>query len=69
MKKQSLNYKMLAFVLVVVLTFQSLHSINSHTYTTGFDNLHDERFGAYICVFASGHLSHFSYNCGKAFHL
>lgn len=42
MKKRSIIYKITAFILILVFTFQSLHSINSHAYTISVDNYHYE---------------------------
>jgi len=48
MKTFSLKYKLLAFLIVILLTFKSLHSINSHTYTSGVVSYHhvDGCFGS-----------------------
>ena len=40
MRKFSARYKILALLLVVAFTFQSMESINSHTYKTGVDSYH-----------------------------
>ncbi len=36
----SLVFKLLAFILVMTFTFQSLHSINEHTYSTKGASIH-----------------------------
>ncbi|WP_178985533.1 hypothetical protein [Winogradskyella helgolandensis] len=40
MKKLSIKYKIAAVLLVLAFTFQSMESINSHTYKTGVDSYH-----------------------------
>jgi hypothetical protein len=40
MKKYSVSSKIIAFVLVFAFTFQSMESINSHTYKIGVDSYH-----------------------------
>lgn len=66
MKKTGLKYKVFAIVLTVAFTFQSLHSINSHAYTTGFDNLHSACPPLVQCCFGSP-INHIAYVCGKAY--
>ncbi|WP_397362674.1 hypothetical protein [Olleya sp. R77988] len=66
MKQFSLKIKILAFVLAIAFTFQSLYSINSHTYSTGFENFHED---CDFSCFPSNNLSHFSYDCGQSFHI
>ena len=64
MKKTPFIYKILAFVLVVAFTFQSLHSINSYTNTTGIQNLHRACPPLVCCNGTKGPVNHLSYNCG-----
>lgn len=40
MKTFSLKYKIIAFLLVLAFTFQSMESINSHSYSTGINSYH-----------------------------
>jgi len=49
MIKFPLKHKILAIVLALVFTFQSMESINGYTYTTGVDSYHYKYgcFGAY----------------------
>lgn len=69
MKKVSLKFKCIGLILVLALTFQSLHSINSHSYTAGFDNFHHVNTGVFTCFFAGTQPTHSSYLCGQSFHL
>lgn len=62
MKTLSLKYKLVALVLVLAFTFQSMESINSHTYTTGIYNIHSHFTVG--CLFSSlGNNFHMSFNC------
>ena len=49
MKKFSLKYKIVALLLVLAFTTQSMETINSHTYKVGVDSYHYECgcFGCY----------------------
>ena len=58
MKKFSIPYKISAALLVLAFTFQSMESINSHTYSTGFDSYHY----AYSC-FAGKIPTHLAIHC------
>jgi hypothetical protein len=40
MRKFSVTYKIMALVLIFAFTFQTLESINSHTYKVGVDSYH-----------------------------
>lgn len=40
MKTFSLKYKLVALMLVFAFTFQTMESINEHTYSTGINNYH-----------------------------
>ena len=48
-KKFPFKFKLIAFVMIITFTFQSLHSINSHTYTAGVDNFH-YTCGCFSCL-------------------
>lgn len=67
MKQFKLRYKLFVIIIALVFVFQSLSEINSHTYTTGFSNVHTYCPQGITCCF--GIPSHMSYECGKAFHL
>lgn len=67
MQKVSLKYKIVAFLLVLAFTFQTMESINSHTYSIGLSNFHEECPEGMICCFGS--LYHSIYKCGKVVHL
>lgn len=70
MKKTPFIYKILAFVLVVAFTFQSLYSINSHTYKTGLSNYHTNPFIKMSCLGLDlNYQPHYIKDCGKSFHL
>ncbi len=62
----SLRYKVVAFGLILLLTFQSLHQINSYTYSTGISSFHRDHIN--YC-FIGGYSSHSMYNCGETFHI
>lgn len=68
MERFKLQHKIVAIILILVFSFQSLHQINSHTYTIGFENFHYKCPDGITCCFGIP-LSHSSYNCGKTFHL
>jgi len=59
MKKFSIQYKIVAIILVFAFTFQSLESINSHTYsTTNYNTVYI--CGPHFCTDLSpAHLSYF----------
>ena len=59
-KRLPLRFKLLAFVLAISFTFQTLHSINQHTYKTGVDNYH------YLNGFAGCFPIHLSVNCSSS---
>lgn len=40
-KQLPLKYKIIAFLMIIIFSFNSLHSINWHTYTTGVNSFHD----------------------------
>ncbi|REE07817.1 hypothetical protein DFQ09_11011 [Winogradskyella pacifica] len=67
MKKLSIKYKITAALLVLAFTFQSMESINSHTYSAGLSNFHAECPKRITCCF--GHSYHSIYNCGNATHI
>ncbi|WP_299886599.1 hypothetical protein [uncultured Lacinutrix sp.] len=58
MKLFSLKYKVTAIILAFTFVSLSLHSISSHTYTTGIDNYHYEP-NCHIGAFKT----HLSQNC------
>lgn len=58
MKKFSLKYKVLAFILIMIFTIRTLESINSHTYGTGIYNLH----ATHSCIIF-GNTTHMNFNC------
>ena len=69
MKKSSIKIKSVAFIIITLLIFQSLNTINNHTYSTGFSNFHyNECPDGLTCCFGNT-ASHSSYICGKAFHI
>ncbi|MGR7814144.1 hypothetical protein [Lacinutrix undariae] len=57
--KSSLTYKITALILVCFFSFQSMSKINTHTYTTGVDNIHIHYGG---CLFSQISM-HASYHC------
>lgn len=61
MKKFSLKYKLVAFVLIMSFTFQSMETINSHTYTTGVDTLHHHYVMS--CFGFNSNPVHMNFNC------
>ena len=67
MKSFSLKYKIVALLLVLAFTFQTMESINSHTYATGLSNFHEDCPKGMTCCF--GHSYHSIYKCGKANHI
>jgi len=67
MKTFSLKYKIIAFLLVLAFTFQSLNSFNWHMYGTGISTFHEDRIEGIIPCF--GHSYHTIYKCGKTLHL
>lgn len=67
MRKFSHKYKFVALLLVLAFTFQSLESINNHTYSTGLSNFYEECPEGITCCF--GHSYHSIYKCGKANHI
>lgn len=68
MKKFSIRFKIVGLILALAFVFQSLQSINRHTYTVGFENFHYKCPDGLYCCFGIP-FSHSSYNCGKAFHI
>jgi len=63
MKKFSITYKIIALVLVLAFTFQSMESINSHAYKTGVYNIHNH-FEMSCFSFLNNHnLIHMNFNC------
>lgn len=42
LKTRILSYKICAFIIASVFVFNSLHEVNSHTYSTGIDSYHYE---------------------------
>ncbi|WP_296316751.1 hypothetical protein [Winogradskyella sp. UBA3174] len=66
MKKFLIKDKIFALVLVIAFTFQSMGSINSHTYTTGISSFHENCPTGITCCF--GHSYHTIYQCGTPSH-
>ncbi|WP_458626294.1 hypothetical protein [Winogradskyella sp. PC D3.3] len=63
MKKISLQYKIIALLLVLTFTFQSMETINNHTYNIGVDNYH------YQCGCFGCYPTHLSMTCtSKKYH-
>ncbi len=67
MKQFKLYHKIFALVIALFFVFNSMSQINSHSYTTGFSNVHQYCPDGITCCF--GIPTHMSYGCGKAFHL
>lgn len=67
MKKSSLKFKIIAPVLALAFIFQSMGSINSHTYTTGISTYHENLIEGIIPCF--GHSYHTIYQCGVPSHI
>ena len=62
MKKFSTRYKILALLLVLAFTFQSMETINSHTYRTGVYNIHNH-IKMSCFSFLDTNETHMNYNC------
>ncbi len=64
MNKFSVKYKIIAFLLGLAFVFQSMSTINSHTYTTGVDSYH------YTCGCFGCWPTHLAVKCGlnKIYH-
>ena len=56
-----------SILMVFIMSFQSLQNINPHSYSVGFDNYHISN--KFSCFGFEKILSHYSYECGKAFHI
>lgn len=67
MEKVSISHRIIAVIMVAFLVFQSMPEINSHTFSTGFSNVHQKI--NYTCFGAWYYFDHFAYECGKPFHL
>lgn len=67
MKTYSVKFKIIAFILALAFTFQTIESINNHSYTTGFANFHYQCPKDITCCF--GTPIHSVYSCGQTLHL
>ena len=68
MRKFLIRHKIIAFVLVLAFTFQTMDSINSHTYSTGISTYHqDLQIEGIIPCF--GYSYHTIYQCGVPSHI
>ncbi|MFT5847486.1 MAG: hypothetical protein ACJARX_000075 [Psychroserpens sp.] len=63
----SLRYKVVAFGLVLLFTFQSLNEINRHSYTTGICNFKSYKPAGITDCFGLYNGTSLN-NCGHAFH-
>jgi len=62
MKKFSLKYKIVALLLVLAFTTQSMETINSHTYKVGVDSYH-----YFHSCFGGSMPTHFAVHCNTEY--
>jgi len=68
MRKFSIKYKIVALALALAFTFQTMESINSHTYSTGLSTFHEDlQIEGIIPCF--GYSYHTIYQCGVPSHI
>jgi hypothetical protein len=58
MRKFSIRYKIVALALALTFVFQTMETINSHTYGTGIYNIHSN----HSCI-VIGYSVHMNFNC------
>ena len=67
MRKFSIKYKIVALALALAFVFQTMESINSHTYSTGISTFHKNHIKGIISCFGQSY--HAIYNCGMPNHI